>query len=201
LDGLPGLVPEAYRLIDTAEGEVPANWKIFTEGFLEGYHIRSTHPQTFYPLQYDNLNVVETCGPHRRIAFPYRAIEKLRTRPADARSADGVLTYVTHLFPTALVATFPGRILMVVLEPLAIDRTWQVAFTLSNEPPDDDRAQAYLTRGTTLVDAGAAEDREMAMAIQRSLASEANEFLEFGRFEGAIVHFHRTLAAAIGERR
>jgi hypothetical protein len=51
------------------------------------------------------------------------------------------------------------------------------------------------------VDAGAAEDREMAMAIQRSLASEANEFLEFGRFEGAIVHFHRTLAAAIGERR
>ena len=35
-------------------------------------------PQTFYPLQYDNLNVVETYGRNSRIAFPYRAIERLR---------------------------------------------------------------------------------------------------------------------------
>jgi hypothetical protein len=50
------------------------------------------------------------------------------------------------------------------------------------------------------VQAGAAEDRAVACAIQRGLASGANEFFEFGRFEGAITNFHRALHAAIDER-
>jgi hypothetical protein len=33
----------------------------------------------------------------------------------------------------------------------------------------------------------------MACAIQRGLASGANTHFEYGRFEAAIVHFHRTL--------
>ena len=37
----------------------------------------------------------------------------------------------------------------------------------------------------------------MACSVQRGLASGANEFLEFGRFEGAIGHFHRMLDAAL----
>jgi phenylpropionate dioxygenase-like ring-hydroxylating dioxygenase large terminal subunit len=201
LGGLPVLVPPTHRLLGTAESEVAANWKIFVEGFLEGYHIRTTHPQSFYPLQYDNLNVVEACGRHRRIAFPYRAIEKMRARPPAERAADGVLTFVTHLFPNVMVATFPGRILVVVIEPLAIDRTRQTAFMLSDQDQDDGAARAALVQGAGLVDAGAAEDRDMACAIQRSLGSGANEFLEFGLCEGAIGHFHRTLQAAIDAAR
>ena len=34
-------------------------------------------------------------------------------------------------------------------------------------------------------------------AIQRSLASGANEYFSFGRFEGAIAHFHATLAGVL----
>ena len=48
-----------------------------------------------------------------------------------------------------------------------------------------------------LIAAGALEDQAMACSIQRSLASRANEFFEFGRFEGAIGHFHRALHTAI----
>ena len=44
---------------------------------------------------------------------------------------------------------------------------------------------------------GGAEDRAMALAVQRGLESGANEFLEFGRFEGAIGHFHRNLHALL----
>ena len=44
---------------------------------------------------------------------------------------------------------------------------------------------------------GAAEDRAVACSIQQGLASGANEFFEFGRFEGAIGHFHRNLHAAL----
>jgi hypothetical protein len=38
----------------------------------------------------------------------------------------------------------------------------------------------------------------MAMAVQRGLASGANQTLEFGRFEGAITHFHRQLHELLG---
>ena len=31
------------------------------------------------------------------------------------------------------------------------------------------------------------------------MASDANEFYEFGHFEGAIVHFHQNLRAALGD--
>jgi hypothetical protein len=37
----------------------------------------------------------------------------------------------------------------------------------------------------------------MACAVQRGLTTGANEFFEFGRFEGAIGHFHRTLRDAL----
>jgi phenylpropionate dioxygenase-like ring-hydroxylating dioxygenase large terminal subunit len=201
LDGLPPLIAPSYRLVDTSEGDVPANWKILVEGFLEGYHIRSTHSETFYPVQFDNLNVVETFGRNNRVTFPYRAINRLRSVPPAARSVDGKLTYVYHLFPNVMVATFPGRLFMIVLEPLATDCTRFVTYVLSDRDEHDVEAQAALDRGRDLLAAGAAEDREVACAIQRSLASGANEFFEFGLFESAIGHFHRALRAALERAR
>lgn len=197
LEQLPPLIPTGYRLVDTNERDLPVNWKIFAEGFLEGYHIRSTHSGTFYPVQYDNLNVVEEFGNNNRIAFPYQAINKLRSVPPERRSADGKLTYVYHLFPNVMVATFPGSIFMVALEPVAVDRTRQITYMMTEHEEQSAEAEAAQGRGGELLDAGAAEDREVACAIQRSLASGANEFFEFGLFERAIGHFHRTLHTAL----
>lgn len=197
LDELPPLIGPEYRLLGVDERDVAANWKIAVESFLEGYHIRSTHAETFYPVQFDNLNVVETFGRNARIVFPYRAVNKLRAVPAGERSADGKLTYVYHLFPNVMVATFPGRIFMVALEPLAPDRTRFVTYAMSDQDPGDHEAQAAVERGQSFVDAGAAEDRDVVCAVQRGLASGANEFFEFGLFEALIGHFHRNLQAAL----
>ncbi|MCW5889862.1 MAG: Rieske 2Fe-2S domain-containing protein [bacterium] len=194
---LPTLIPSRFRLLGFGEIDVPANWKVVVEGFLEGYHIRSTHPGTFFPLQFDNVNVVERFGPNSRVAFPFRAIDKLRAVSPAERSADGKLTYVYHLFPNVMVATFPARIFVVMLEPLAVDRTRFATYLLSDRAADDAPAQAYLAQAGALVERGGAEDREVACAIQRGLASGANEVFTFGLFEAAIVHFHRTLHALI----
>jgi phenylpropionate dioxygenase-like ring-hydroxylating dioxygenase large terminal subunit len=202
LEALPPLLGPGWQLLASTEREIPVNWKIFAEGFLEGYHIRETHPQTFYPVQFDNVNVVETFGRNSRIAFPYRAINKLRTLPPAERSVDGKLTYVYHLFPNVVVATFPANRFIAILEPLATDRTLLVSYVLgrpgevTREQPTPKEPSTTL-RGLDLVDAGAVEDREVACSIQRGLASGANEFFEFGRFEGAIGHFHRVLDAAL----
>ena len=202
LDTLPPLLGPGWQLFASTEREVPVNWKIFAEGFLEGYHIRETHPLTFYPVQFDNVNVVETFGRNSRIAFPYQAINKLRAVPPAERSVDGKLTYVYHVFPNVMVATFPENRFVAILEPVAVDRTLLLTYILGRpgevvrEPPPAKEPSTKL-RGLALVDAGSAEDREVACSVQRGLASGANEFLEFGRFEGAIGHFHRVLDAAL----
>ena len=199
VNALPGLIDPSFRCVDVSELDIAANWKVLVEGFLEGYHIRATHPQSFYPLQFDNLNVVEAFGSNNRIAFPYKSILGQRKRAPSARTADGVLTFVYHLFPNVMVATFPGRIIMVVLEPVAIDRTRFVTYSLTNRDAADPDALEASQRGRDLVNMGAAEDREVACSIQKSLASGANEFFEFGLYEAAIGHFHRTLHAVLAE--
>lgn len=173
--------------------EEPVNWKVLVETFLEGYHIRFLHHSTFFPLQYDNVNTIETFGRHRRIAFPYRNIERPfdMSSPADVRRR---LTFVYHLFPNVMVATFPGQVLVVVLDPIAVDRTNVVTYALRPaREPDDARAAA----NPDLVNSGGAEDFAVARTVQHGLASGANTHLRFGRFEGAIAHFHRELDDAV----
>lgn len=196
LDGLPTLIPPEFRVVGSGEQIIPANWKVFAEGFLEGYHIRATHETTFYPRQYDNLNVVERFGRHDRIAFPYRNIERLRDVAPAERSAESVLTFVYHLFPSVMVATFRQRRVMVILEPVDLTSTRSVTFNLSSRPPQPEGEEAFA-RDVDFVNAGALEDREIACAIQRGLDSGANDFFEFGRFESALAHFHACLDAAI----
>lgn len=196
-DDLPVLIPAGFRLLECGEQTLAANWKIIAEGFLEGYHIRATHETTFYPVQYDNLNVVEAFGRNSRVAFPYRAIERLREAPPGSRSVEGKLTYVYHLFPNVMVATFPRRRVVVVLEPLDASTTLQYSYTLSDADPADDEAATVVRDGLDFVGAGAAEDRDRVTSVQRGLASGANAFFEFGLFEGGLAHFHRNLQALV----
>lgn len=64
LDSLPPLVTESQTLFRSEENVSDVNWKLNLEANLEGYHIKPTHAETFYPYGYDNLNVVETCAQH-----------------------------------------------------------------------------------------------------------------------------------------
>ena len=59
LAGLPELIGKGQKIYATSARETEANWKIVLEGFLEGYHIRATHPESFFPYGFDNLNVIE----------------------------------------------------------------------------------------------------------------------------------------------
>jgi hypothetical protein len=141
--------------------------------------------------------VVESFGVNNRIVFPYRRINKLREIPPAERNSEGFLTYVYHLFPNVMVATFPTNITIVILEPLAIDRTLAITYTVTDRPAEVREAEAEVKRGEDFVTQGAVEDREVACAIQRGLKRGANKFFEFGHFEKALAHFHRSLDAAL----
>jgi choline monooxygenase len=196
-DGSPWrdkLVP-AERLVYVDATARPMNWKVLVEQFLEGYHIRSTHKATFFPIQYDDLNVVEPFGPNTRITFPYQNIEKLRDRPESSWAIDRRVTFVYHLFPNVMLATFPDQVLVVTIEPVDIDHSTVTIYAMTTPAVEEAIAVAPgETAGARgLLAAGALEDNEMSEGVQRGLRAGANTFLEFGTHESAIGRFHATV--------
>jgi choline monooxygenase len=199
-DGSPWrskLLP-AERLVVGESVVRTINWKVLVEQFLEGYHIRSTHGETFFPLQYDDLNVVETFGPNGRITFPYRNIERLRNRPESMWTTERRLTFVYQLFPNVMLATFPDQVIVVVVDPIDVGASRVTTYILAT-PEAADAAltavgrQSDATTARTLLEQGALEDNEMSAGVQRGLRAGANAFVEFGRHESAIGHFHGAL--------
>jgi choline monooxygenase len=179
------------------------NWKVLVEQFLEGYHIRSTHKDTFYPIQYDDLNVVEAFGPNSRITFPYQNIERLRDRPESTWTVDHRVTYVYHLFPNVMLATFPNQMLLITIDPVDVAHTnvtihamttAKVAEYVSANPDTADDPRSLLN-------AGGVEDNEMSEGVQRGLHAGANTFVEFGTHESAIGRFHATLDQRLARTR
>jgi phenylpropionate dioxygenase-like ring-hydroxylating dioxygenase large terminal subunit len=204
-DGRPWrdkLLP-AGQLVAVRPTERAMNWKILVEQFLEGYHIRTTHKDTFYPVQYDDLNVVEAFGPNSRITFPYRNIERLRDRPESTWSVDHRVTYVYHLFPNVILATFPNQVLVITIDPVDLAHTTvtiyamvtsDVAHLISSNPDS-------ATGARSLLDAGGQEDNEMSEGVQRGMHAGANAFVEFGTHESAIGRFHANLHDRLARHR
>ncbi|HSE21429.1 MAG TPA: SRPBCC family protein [Pyrinomonadaceae bacterium] len=199
LDQLPELIAPEQRLIGTKESEITANWKIMLEGFLEGYHIRSTHRETFYPYGFDNLNVVEVFGRNSRVTYPFRRIAKLVETPPADRRVEGLLTYVYHLFPNVVVTVLSHHTNLIVLEPVALDMTKLITYRLTNRGSSSTpELRETVERDAEFVDqTGAAEDRAVVRSIQCGLGSGANRVFTFGLFESAIAHFHRSLDAIL----
>jgi phenylpropionate dioxygenase-like ring-hydroxylating dioxygenase large terminal subunit len=199
LDHLPELIAPGQRLLGTRESEITANWKIMLESFLEGYHIRSTHRETFYPYGFDNLNLVEVFGRNSRVTYPFRRIAKLAGTPPADRRVEGLLTYVYHLFPNVVVTVLSHHTNLIVLEPVALDKTKLITYTLTNRGSSSNpELRETVERDAEFVDqTGAVEDRAVVRSIQCGLGSGANSVFTFGLFESAIAHFHRSLDAVL----
>ena len=176
-----------------------ANWKLLYETLMEGYHIKSLHRESFYPFGYDNLNVVETFGPHSRVVYPFQRIEQIRTTRAEDRRLNGLVTSVFMLFPNASISVLSKHSNLVILEPVSPTQSQWVIYSLVNQSPDDAPISIDEARrdAAFVSDSGQEEDRAAATAIQEALPSGANSHLTFGHFEKAIVHFHQQLERAL----
>lgn len=201
LEGLPQTLKDDQIIFSETEMIVEANWKLHLESFLEGYHIKPAHKNTFFPFGYDNLNVIEFCGPHSRVTFPFKRIEKLADiDPKDYEVSDK-LTYVTHMFPNVILAELSHHMTLGILEPLGVDRTKITSYHLTKSTGAAGKEEAIKAAERDIAfvnETGQQEDIAMVSGIQRSLHTKANDVFTFGHFEPAIVHFHQEMAARLG---
>jgi len=205
LESLFDLIAPDQVLFEASEKVDNVNWKLNAEATLEGYHIKPTHPETFYPYGYDNLTVVELFGLNSRVTFPFRRIEKLRDVPANERRIDGLVTYTYQLYPNVTVAVLSSHTSISIAEPLTPTSTRFITYRLTNRDSanNSETAEEKLTRAkrdsTFVAEQGLKEDQAVVQAIQLGLGSGANEHFTYGRFETGIAHFHKTLTEGLAK--
>jgi choline monooxygenase len=168
---------------------VNANWALYVDNYLEGFHIPYVHQSLSATLDYGSYAVeLQRYGVLQLgVAKPGEPAFRLPRDHPDA--AQTVAAYYFWLFPTTMFNVYPWGISVNVVVPLAVDRT-RVAFL----PFVWDERQRDRGAGSGL-DRVEREDEAVVEAVQRGVRSR---LYDRGRYspsrEGGVHHFHRLLA-------
>ena len=206
LESLPALLTDDQVIFESEEKVEEVNWKLTAEGTLEGYHIKPTHRESFFPFGYDNLNVVEMQGPNSRVCYPFRRIEALRDAPRDKVSLDRMVTLVNRIFPFTSVTRLAQHYGVSFAEPESPTRTRYFNYrltlpTVGGGKPSLDALARAKKDVEFLSDTGDKEDAKVVGDIQAAIGSGANTHYRFGRCESAIGHLHKNLALYLARLR
>lgn len=194
---LAGLAPDfdwfdaaRLRVAVTQDEDLAANWKTLIEGGLESYHFKIAHRATIGPYFHDNLSTYRMFGDHIRSVLPRSSLMELAPRPEDEWHLRDHTNLLYTIFPMNQLLVQKDHTVWVHLEPVAANRTLLSLRTLV--PVDDDRTD-HWTRNHEITQRALVEDFALGENIQDGLLSGANDDLTFGRFEGALGRFNRSV--------
>ncbi len=178
--------------------EIAANWKLFTDAFLESYHVQRLHAQTIATFFTDGITVADTIGIHQRSAVG-RTDYLARIDHHDWTALRAVITFAYQLFPATIMIMSPDYVNLMVLMPQSVGRTVVEDFMLIPEAPRTPEEIDHWERSWTLLDEGvfAAEDYRAAALGQAGLSSGSIDQLTLGTLETGIRHFHDLVEKAL----
>ena len=205
---LDGLAPEfasygfdAYHHYESREIHCQMNWKAIIDTFLEPYHLAVLHKNTVASLLYGNLCLMDTFGPNLRETLPRRSIVELEGQP----EKDWDL--IDH---TALVyVLFPNTVFVMQRDHAEVWRSFPVDNDPSKcrvflefyipEPALTEKARRHWDKNMDLtIRTVLDEDFPVSEGAQRGYVAGAQESIVYGKNEPALIHFQRSIAAALG---
>lgn len=172
---------------------VKANWALYCDNFLEGFHIPFVHAGLNEALDFKGYTV-ETLD-HAVLQL---GITRDRSEAFDlpASSPDHgrlVAAYYYFLFPNTMLNIYPWGVSVNIVKPLAVDRTRITYLTyVSDASRLGQAASADLDRVER-------EDEAIVESVQRGTRAR---LYEHGRYsptqERGVHHFHRLLGDLLG---
>jgi choline monooxygenase len=168
---------------------VKANWALYCENYLEGFHI---------PFVHAGLNAVIDFGEYAtELYFPYSSLQLGLAKSGDdcfdlpANSTDhgkNVAAYYFWIFPNMMFNFYPWGLSVNVVEPVAVD---QCRVKFFSYVWDESKLEKGAGAGLDKVEL---EDEEIVENVQRGIRSR---FYKHGRYsvtrEQGTHHFHRIL--------
>jgi phenylpropionate dioxygenase-like ring-hydroxylating dioxygenase large terminal subunit len=167
------------------------NWKIVVEGGIEAYHFRVAHRDTIGPHFEANLSSYRCFGPHMRSILPRTTLAKLSQKSRESWRLRDHANVLYTLFPSSQLLVMQDHIVWISQDPQAAGKTRLRLCTLV--PPSEVDDTAHWTRNHKITMMTLNEDFEIGESIQASIDCGANTDMLFGRFEGALNAFNRTV--------
>jgi phenylpropionate dioxygenase-like ring-hydroxylating dioxygenase large terminal subunit len=177
--------------------ELPANWKLVYEPFLEGYHVQRLHAKSIAKLFADTPTQITFLGRHIR-----QTSGKANFDPSLLSGGiDKLHRHITHayqLFPNAIFITSPYYFSVMILMPRAANRTILDYYMMVKAPPDSPKAEEIYARSFQLAhDVFGGEDFRAATLQQEALAPGLIEEVYYGGLEEAIEPFHKNIESYV----
>ncbi len=170
--------------------EVNANWALYCENYLEGFHIPFVHEGLNAALDFSDYST--------ELFFPFSSLQLGISKtgencfdlpPASPDYGKRLAAYYFWVFPNMMFNFYPWGLSINIIEPQAVDKT-KVRF-ISYVWKDELREKGA---GAGL-DKVELEDEEIVQQVQKGVASR---FYKHGRYsvtrEKGTHHFHRLLA-------
>lgn len=166
--------PADWTFDGARDYDVAANWMLYVDNYLEGFHI---------PFVHGGLNAELDFGAYETRLYEWSNVQ------IGVDKQGGAAAHYFWLFPNLMLNFYPWGLSVNVVTPVAADRT-RVTFLayVSDASKRDEGAGADL-------DTVEREDEAIVEAVQRGVHSR---FYERGRYsptrEQGVHHFHRLLA-------
>ncbi|MEM0897951.1 MAG: aromatic ring-hydroxylating dioxygenase subunit alpha [Verrucomicrobiota bacterium] len=201
------------QMVFESHWDIPCNWKILAENFMESYHHAGTHIKTLQPLMPARGTWTEgERSDYIRCHLPYgektqQKIEEAESRgeiwdafpPVEGLDAKSRLEWGLLLgFPLFTVVTAPDQLVWYRIEPVAPDALRLMTSTLVPESTTKHpEFTQMLERGQREAVEFHLEDMEVLCAVQRSTLSEGYQRGRLSHLEMPVWLIQRYLAAAI----
>lgn len=173
---------------------VHANWALYVDNYLEGFHIPFVHASLNDAIDYGTYRteLFDWCNLQLGFAKPGEEAFDLPDRSPDIgeqRAGRRVAAYYWWLFPNTMLNFYPWGLSINVVRPLGVDRT-KVSFVAY--VADDSKLDRGAGSGLDRVER---EDEAVVEAVQRGVRSR---LYDRGRYsparEQGVHHFHRLLS-------
>ncbi len=165
--------------------EIAANWALYCDNYLEGFHIPFVHPGLAAAVDY---------GTYRTDLGRWGTLQVARAKAGEDAFEGGVAAYYAFLFPATMLNVYPWGLSVNVVRPRAVDRTVVSFLTYV-------RDAERLGRGAGAdLHAVEMEDEAVVQSVQRGVRSR---LYRAGRYsptrETGVHHFHRLLAELLAD--
>jgi choline monooxygenase len=173
---------------------VRANWALYCDNYLEGFHIPYVHAALAGALDYGAYRTETFRWASVQIGIARGGEDALEPPPGSPEHGQRVAGYYFWLFPCTMLNVYPWGISVNVLRPLAVDRTRVSYLTYVWD-------ESRLDRGAgSGLDRVEREDEAVVESVQRGVRSRA---YHNGRYsparETGVHHFHRLLAELLND--
>jgi len=182
---------ERMQYVMSRDYPVAANWKIYVDNYLEGYHVPLVHPSLNREIDYKA---------YRTVVADNRVLQHAPIRPETASlynqsSGDPDASYY-WLFPNIMLNLYERQLQVNAVIPVGVERTvvrfeW---FALDATP--EFALDPHFRKLLDLTEVVQAEDASICQAVQGNLSSRAYRSGPYSPVrEAGVHHFHRLMLA------